>query len=171
MYEDEVWTTNPVPSTLYVWPAEQMAAEIEADQPRFSPRFVQWLGNDPELMDLLARAYIYDLPQKGWDGWELPGLPPIPGQSWCEVLATLLERDKQPKELKIHRTKVIDTLREAIQQKRNATPERMKYLLAVEKERLAKPGQDVPACERDFAQYVRHILKAERQDPNNSYGK
>ena len=63
IFDDKAWQGRLLPSSFYVWPAEQHAAKIEAacaetldsDQTRrLSSRFVSWLAQDNDLVQLIG---------------------------------------------------------------------------------------------------------------------
>lgn len=58
-YGDEAWERTSVLPSLYVWPGEQAAAELETGDKRLSAIFVGWLERDRPLLDRFARAYLF----------------------------------------------------------------------------------------------------------------
>jgi hypothetical protein len=167
LYNEETWQDNVVPSSLYVWHAEQRASELESDQ-LLSPQFIGWLEADEELLSLFGQGWIYGAVRSGRDVWNLPGIGAVPGNSEVEVLQNLFASDAA-QQLQVlrgdrDRRQALDELRSAVEvRKQRLAGERFTHIRKVIKERIEPLVKSTMGLEHDLGCYLRGLAEIEQQ--------
>jgi hypothetical protein len=170
-YGDEAWQRQTVLPTLYVWPGEQAAAELETGDERLSSIFVGWLERDRPLLDRFARAYLFGLYHNEDELAYLPGLGEWPaaalGASLGEALDNLMGADSAQRPASLNgrareRAQAFDELDEALEARRQElwqSPGRAAFLRAAAAtggalDRLRRSREQ---SERDLALYLQAL--------------
>lgn len=154
LYGPETWQSYPVPPNLYVWRAEQLAADLETDD-RLSAVLVDRIDQNEPLLCAFGLSVIYEVIKLEERGWRVPGLDQ-PAASLPLALEQLFTGDE----------KVQATRRKTLQDElAKHTPEgtqRLTCLRQAEAERIAPLVNSADPRERDLGLYLRGLLAAER---------
>lgn len=165
-YGAEAWQNQFVSPGLYVWRGEQLAASMESGG-HLSARFVGWLEQDAQMVDLFARAFLFSLlEQVGQDELELPGLGSWPGTSIGVGLANLFSRDDNQRPAVFfnpeRRTRALQELSRAIDQAQEAIwrdPGKRSYLRQAEEKLIAPLVGSSDSREQELALYLQGVLQ------------
>lgn len=164
---EEAWERLTVLPPLYVWRGEQLAADIETDANRLSPMFVGWLERDPQLLDRLARAYLFGLYDQYAGRAYLPGLGQWPAESVAEALENLMgfEDSLRPPPLtqsrRHERSQALHQLDQAIaarQQELWQSPGKSAFLRGEGAKRLDALRSDANRLAADLGRYLQALI-------------
>jgi hypothetical protein len=164
LYRPEAWEANAVLPSAYVWPAEQIAAELEGEA-RFSTRFMSWLAADETLLRSVTLGLLYGAVQGDEGEWEIAGIGRVEAGSECELLASLFDPEERPAALRREgdRRRALRDLAEAIGRCRpQETDRRQAALLSFGRERVEQMKRSEQLCERDLGRYLAGLIDQER---------
>lgn len=159
-YSTEMWNLSPPFPHLYVWRAEQIAATLDEGRP-LSLDFMRWLAADEEAIRLFARSYLYDLAQPdGKQGWTIPGLGSVSGNSTIQVVKSLVE--SPPIALRgLNRRKGVEAWTEKVEiREQEMKAERRTILRQARDEKIAPLLHSADASERDWGRYLQMLVNS-----------
>lgn len=160
LYDDDAWRQQTVLPSMYVWRAEQLAAEVE-EQEQLSPRFLGYLAQDDEILYWFGMGVLYGAFERGRESWSIPGFGEIQGDSECRVLQKLF--DEALSKIGRGRDAALNTLQQAVMQGKQRVAERkLAYLREVERSLVQRLEQSQDRCERDLGRYLHGLINRER---------
>lgn len=155
LYSSETWQSYPVPPNLYVWRAEQIAAELETDD-RLSAVLVDRIAQNESLLRAFGLSVIYEvIRREEARGWQIPGLEQ-PAESLSLALDRLFDGDEKTQ------ATCCKTLQDKLDKRVPEITQRLVYLKRAEDERVRPLLTSADPRERDLGCYLRGLLIAER---------
>lgn len=151
LYDEETWESTPVPPMLYVWPPEQMAAELEREH-RLSPLLVSRIAEDEPLLRAFGLAFIYQAMGQDDRGWRIPGMDDSVSGDLAAALNAVFEGDA-----KAHASRLV-VLQAAVEQRRQAITDRRFFLRQVDREQLQPLKTNANARMQDLVEYLRGLI-------------